>query len=399
MNLQTTIDLDIKGFFQWWSRELAFLIPQKLRQLWSDRSGKLVFTVTDQGFKLDFYRDAESEPIFSRTLDSSDRTAYQNLLNEYADIQKSERVLRLTDEQAIKKILYLPAATQENLQQVVGFELDRYTPFKPEQVYFSVVPLEMTEHGQLQVMLVLTPRPFLDKRLSQLGAWFVRPGRVEYQPITETFPELEGKYNLLPESYQPGVNKLAQSIHWLLSGVMLILLLSVLVFPVWHEKQAVDLLKNQIKVLEKETRIVDEQQLKIDALREETQRLINIKQQTPEMVAVFNELSRLLKDDTWLTHLQYSETHMQIQGQSPAASELISLLEASPFFSKVSFASPLTQDKTTGLERFQISMDVGAIAPQADQAEPAETELEQSESGEEVEATDAVDPAAEEGEQ
>ncbi|MGZ4958413.1 MAG: PilN domain-containing protein [Methylomonas sp.] len=387
MNLQTTIDLDIKGFFRWWSRELAFLVPQKLTQLWSDRYGKLVFTVTDQGFNVDFYRDAETVPVFSRTLDSNDRAAYQNLINEYADSKKADRILRLTDNQAIKKLLFLPAAAQENLKQVVGFELDRYTPFKPEQVYFSAVPLEVTEHGQLQVMLVLTQRVFLDKRLSQLGAWFVRPSRVEFQPLNEAYPQLEGQYNLLPESYRPGVNKLAQSIHWLLSGVMLMLLLSVLVFPVWHEKQAVDILKNQIKALEKETRIVDDQQLKIDALRDETQRLIDIKYQTPDMVAVLNELSRLLKDDTWLTHLQYSETHMQIQGQSPASSALISLLEASPFFSNVSFASPLTQDKTTGLERFQISMDVGAIAPPAAHSDTVE---------EPVVTDEAVDAAPEE---
>ncbi len=376
MNLQTTIDLDIKSFLQWWGRELAFLIPQKLKQLLSDRSGNLVFTVTDQGFNVELYRDAESKPVFSQNLDSEDRDGYEALKKRYPDIQKADRILRLTDAEAIKKIIYLPAAAQENLGQVVGFELDRYTPFKPEQVYFSVVPIETTEEGQLKVLLVLTRRESLDAKLDQLNAWFVRPSRVEYLPLIGAIPP----HNLQP--FQPGSNKLAQSIHWLLSGVMMILLLAVLVFPVWHEKQAVDLLKNQIKALEKETRIVDEQQLKIDALRDETQRLINIKEQTPEMAAVLNELSRLLKDDTWLTHLQYSETHMQIQGQSPAASGLISVLEASPFFSKVSFASPLTQDKTTGLERFQISMDVGTISPQ-----PGQSETEQ-----EPVATDSAEP-------
>jgi general secretion pathway protein L len=75
----------------------------------------------------------------------------------------------------------------------------------------------------------------------------------------------------------------------------------------------------------------------------------------------------LLKDDTWLTNLQYSDKHMQIQGQSPMASALIGTLEASKYFSKVSFVSPLTQDKTTGLERFQISMDVGAKLAEAGQ--------------------------------
>ncbi|MFK5948781.1 MAG: fimbrial assembly protein, partial [Methylococcales bacterium] len=47
-----------------------------------------------------------------------------------------------------------------------------------------------------------------------------------------------------------------------------------------------------------------------------------------------------------------------IQGQSPTASALISVIEASVLFSNARFVSPLTQDKKTGMERFQISMDV-----------------------------------------
>ena len=54
------------------------------------------------------------------------------------------------------------------------------------------------------------------------------------------------------------------------------------------------------------------------------------------------------------------------------ASALISLLEASPFFSNVSFASPLTQDKATGMERFQISMDVSVKQPESVQEPAAE---------------------------
>jgi general secretion pathway protein L len=147
-------------------------------------------------------------------------------------------------------------------------------------------------------------------------------------------------------------------VHWILNGLLLILFMAVLIFPVWQEKVAVDTLKTEIKALEKDTRQVDAQQLEIDSQLEETQKLIDIKLQTPELVLLLNELTHLFKDDSWLTNMQYSDKHMQIQGQSPAASSLIGVLEASPYFSKVSFVSPLTQDKTTGLERFQISLDV-----------------------------------------
>ena len=385
MNLQTTFDIDLRGFFQWWARELAFLIPKKIRQLLSDRAASLIFTADESGFNVCFYRDATAnEPVLNHHLDRSNREAFQNLKNRHDDLEKADYILRLTDAQAIAKVLFLPEAALENLQQVVGFELDRYTPFKAEQAYFTVVPLGKTGHGQVKVLLVLTPQTQLDEQLALLNAWGVQPGRIDYRQLNEAYPQLDGQYNLLPEHYRPESSKLARSINWLLNGVLFMLLLGVLVYPVWQEKQTVDLLKSQIKALEKETRVVDAQQLEIDALREETQRLISIKNETPELVAVLTELTHLLKDDTWLTNLQYSEKHMQIQGQSPMASSLIGLLEESPFFSKVSFVSPLTQDKTTGMERFQISMDVSAKPP----------ETVQSESGQEPGATELQEPTA-----
>lgn len=379
MNLQTTIDFDLKRFFQWWGRELAFLVPNRLKTLLSDSSGVLIFSAAGSDFDVHFRGPTELLASKSWRLDSKLPDSYQLLKAQNPDFEKAECLLRLSDTQALKKIVYLPAAAQENLQQVVGFELDRYTPFKAEQVYFAAVPLGKTEYGQIEVLLVFTPKALLDEQLTKLHGLGVQPVRVDYRQASPDYPAAAPSYNLLPERYRPNGNKLAQATHWLLNGLLLILSLAVLVWPVWQEGQAVETLKNQIKTLEKETRVIEEQQHEIDALRQQTQRLIDIKTQSPSLVAVLNELSSMLKDDTWLTHFQYTEKRLQIQGQSPAASSLIGLLEGSGFFSNVSFVSPLTQDKATGRERFQISMDVSVPAPTPDSAaetpptEPAPT--------------------------
>ncbi len=383
MNLNTTIDLDLKGFFQWWGRELAFLLPEKLRQALRDRNGVLAFSADESGFSVGFEADDETRPNIEKRFDFADLDAYRQWKNQHPEFDKAETMLRLTSAQALRKIVYLPAAAQENLQQVVGFELDRYTPFKPEQVYSSAVTVDKTELGQLRVMLILTPRLVLDRLLTQLADWGVRPDRVEFGEADADIAAIRHAYNLLPERYRQQGSRLGQVVTWSLNLLLLCLMLAVLVWPVWLEGQAVDSLKARIKALEKQTRVVEAQQLEIDALHAETQKLIDVKQQSPALLAVLNELSSVLNDETWLTHLQYSDKHLQIQGQSPAASALIGVLEASDYFSNVSFVSPLTQDKVTGRERFQISMDVTmpappaetpeASAPDADAAEPSST--------------------------
>lgn len=377
MNLNTTIDLDLKGFFQWWGRELAFLLPDKVRQALRDRNGLLAFSADELGFSVGFQADDESRPRLEKRFDFADVDGFRQWKNQHPDFDKAETALRLTSAQALSKIVYLPAAAQENLQQVVGFELDRYTPFKPEQVYSAAVSVDKTELGQLRVLLILTPKPVLDGLLTQLADWGVRPDRVELGPADVDVAMARHAYNLLPERYRQQTGRLGQAVTWSLNLLLLCLTLAALVWPVWLEGQAVDSLKSRIKALEKQTRVVEAQQLEIDALHAETQKLIDVKQQSPALLAVLNELSTLLNDETWLTHLQYSDKHLQIQGQSPAASALIGVLEASDYFSNVSFVSPLTQDKVTGRERFQISMDVAmpaADTPQAEAPDAAVTE-------------------------
>lgn len=357
MNLDTTIDIDLKGFFRWWGKELAFLVPKTWRQRLREHYGEVLLTPTAQGFSIAFIDDDENS-VVNRQIDLADNAALQKLRQQFPAMDKAEFILRLPASQALHRVIYLPAAVQENLQQVVSFELDRYTPFKAEQVYFNVIPLGQTGHGQLQVLLVVTPKNLLDEQLTLLESLELKPHRVDYQTAVERFPNFSQAVNLLPARLRPRVSKIDQSLHWLSGGLLLLLSLAVLIWPVWMAAQSVDSLKARIKQLEKQNRVVDVQQREIAALYEETQKLIDIKHQSPALLPVLNALSKLLNDETWLTHLRFSGQQMQIQGQSPSASALIGILEGSDYFSNVSFVSPLTQDKTTGRERFQIKMEI-----------------------------------------
>jgi len=76
------------------------------------------------------------------------------------------------------------------------------------------------------------------------------------------------------------------------------------------------------------------------------------------MVDVINALSKVLPNDTWVSYLRYNNKNLQLTGQSANASSLIALLEKLSYFQNVKFVSTVTKDRRTGLERFQISIDV-----------------------------------------
>jgi len=386
-NLNSTIDLDVKKFFRWWLRELDFLVPEKIRRLVNEKQGFIIVRPENNRLALTYVliaRDGvyaacrgdrpvaptsaaneQAEPLAMLERNASGIEQYKALRAKDERLAKANLILRLTGNEAIQKELALPVAVKENLSQVVAYELDRYTPFKAEQVYFAVKPLEGEhEPGQIRVMLVLTPRETLDALYEDIKAMDMSPLFVDYEATPNDLEQRYEGYNLLPESLREKPANAQRLIYTGLIAAIFLLLGAVLALPVLFEYQTVNALQEKIDAIEKDAREVKALQLEIDAMIDETRLLIAEKNAAPTVIEMLNTLSALIKDNTWLSYAQYSDGHLQIQGESPAASALIGVLEDSELFADARFVSPVTQDKASGQERFQITVDVTpAVAP------------------------------------
>jgi Tfp pilus assembly protein PilN len=84
-------------------------------------------------------------------------------------------------------------------------------------------------------------------------------------------------------------------------------------------------------------------------------------------IEVLRELTQRLPQGTWLTGVRLEGVKVEIDGFSPAASEIFPLLTQDGRFRKVEFASPITR-QPDNLERFQIRAEFvpAAAAPPAD---------------------------------
>ena len=358
MNLNSTIDLDFKQFFRWWKRELSFLVPEKIKQLVSDKQGFIIIRPYGAQLKLTYVSNGQTEPL--TTVDRNTKViTFQDLSGKDERLTNASIILRLTGKDAIQKELSLPNAAKENLNQVVAYELDRYTPFTAEQIYFSVKILEGTnEPGLIKVMLILTTRDLLDGLYDDIKAVGFTPLLADYEGSPNNLEQLYDSYNLLPEKLRQKTAKVPRLIHLALITLTFFLLASAIGMPLFYEYQTVKALQVKADSLEKDAKKVKALQKDIDTVIDETRQLIKEKNKTPNVIEILNTLSSLIKDDTWLSYAQYSDGHLQIQGESPAASTLIAVLEASDLFVNARFASPVTQDSISKLERFQITVDV-----------------------------------------
>ncbi|MFI3194217.1 MAG: PilN domain-containing protein [Methylococcaceae bacterium] len=358
LNLNSNLDLDIKSFLRWWRRELSFLVPEKIKRLFNDRHGFLIIRPDGQQLSLSYQLGEQTDFIAKIDRNEVGITYYKTLAASDERLLKATPLIRLSMQDAVSRELTLPAAAKENLTQVIAYELDRYTPFKADQVYFSVQPLTgNTEQDQLNVLLVLTMRDFLDVLYEDVKALGLSPLFVDYQGVPNNLDPVVLSYNLLPEKFQQKTPKTPRLIYASLMTTSVVLLVSVLVMPVWLEYQTVNALTEKVRVIEKDAKKIKSLQAEMDAIINESQKLLDEKNAVPMVVGMLDSLSTIIKDDTWLAYLQYSDNHLQIQGESPAASTLIGILEASDFFTNARFVSPVTQNNVSKLERFQITVD------------------------------------------
>jgi len=354
LKLDTRIDLDLDKFLRWWGGELAFLVPEPLRKLLGGGRTRLLLRRGDGMLSATHASAEEVRELGRWALDEAGPGLREQFYAANPGLDDAELLLRLDAGQSLVKVFKLPAVAEENLRQVVTFEMDRLTPFKAAQVYFDVRVLErLAETRQIRVELALVPRQKLDLILDELAALGWRPERVDVDGGTEGIG-----HDLLPEQFRAPASRLPRLLNIAASVLLFCLLVAVVALPILKSRSLLAELQRELKVA---GAVAQE----VQGLREDAEKLANAngflaqkKRQEPAMVDMLEELTQVIPAPTALNGLQYRERKVIIQGQSPAASSLIERMEASPYFKNTSFVSPVTKDVSSGQERFQIASEV-----------------------------------------
>jgi general secretion pathway protein L len=74
-------------------------------------------------------------------------------------------------------------------------------------------------------------------------------------------------------------------------------------------------------------------------------------------IELLKELTAILPDATWVEQLEISGNEIRVRGQSPTASALLGLMEASKLFQNATFLSPITAG-AAGKDRFYLSAQI-----------------------------------------
>ncbi len=336
----------LRSFWRWWSGELIELLPQNLQKAIEQRQQKLYVEVDEDKLLLSLGNEVAQREILRLGLDTADA--------EEADIPREvqQTILLVPDDKVLAKRISLPAAAEENLREVLGFEMDLHTPFEASEVYYDYTVVGRdSARQQVTVDLVYSPRDAVDALVdgaSKLGmksdiVTCRRRDNANLQPV-----------NLLPLEKRRARRFDVKRLNLGLSGLMAVLLVAAITIPIVQKNRAIAEVEAQVQAAAAEAREGAELRRDLEKMAAASQFLVEKKASDVMIVELIDEISRILPDHTWIARLDLSGTELQIQGQSSASSSLIRIIESSPWFENVRFASPVVQIAGTDNDRVHI---------------------------------------------
>jgi general secretion pathway protein L len=339
----------IGAFLAWWFGQLADLLPQGLRRSLMPHARALVIVPGEP------LGGASVVAVWSR------RGSRETLVGEFTlgapgleELPSSpgqEAVLRLNNEDVLEKTLTLPLAARARLGEALAFEMDRQTPFTPDELYWNYIVDDVDrQHRRLSIRLLLIRKAKLSSLLTALEQAGIVPGSAEIVDETNEYPSLPldgGRTH--PRS---------RRVTWAISACCAVLFVGAVLTPLLQQAATLTALESQLSIVESTATEAKALQRELDRLSLAADLVKNGLARAGRPLKVVATLTRLLPDDTHLTELQFGHGKVTFSGRSADASRLISLLAHDSYLQNPAFAAPVVRVAASSQEAFTIVVGV-----------------------------------------
>lgn len=381
-----------RRFWRWWGSELRECVPTGIAQ-WLSRL-RVAPLVLPEGNGVAVYRfDGAAWQRVAKAAGDTPEALAKGLGAELRKAGIERFAVGLLPGQFLAKTINLPQAAEENLRGALRYELDRHTPFKPDDVGFDCCVVGRDEKNrEIAVHLVIATKATISQAVAAVAGTgllvtAVQPGFPQRAILS---------IDLLPhdEDGNGHLLRVKRWAPWLMLGV---LGLTALLLPIYQKRAQVIELLPQINVAAQQAQAADVLRQQLDRAQAEHNFVLQKRYATPTSLQLLSEVTRILPDDTWLQSFELRTTskgrEVQLQGETGVAGKMIELFEQSPLLTGASFKSPVTQAPGSQASRFHLGIDVKEVAQPAPRA-PAPTAETAAPAPEGVSGAPASSPAA-----
>lgn len=259
-------------------------------------------------------------------------------------------VLLLSAEQVMAQRISLPLAATRNLNTVLQYELDKYTPYPPEQVsFFARVLSKQTTHAEVQLVAVARER--LDV---MLDACRERGLRLMAVDALSRKGERMG-IDLLPNGSAKGNTRATALNRWLWLGG-LAWLLAIAGLYLHQQQQMLEAMQDTVAAQRAEVQRLQKVRQQLNDSVGAASYLTELKLSRPTMSQLLAETATCLGNDSWVEQLEVRDgVQVSFSGQTKRASALINQVKTCPSLEQAQFQGIIQADDATGNERFSIN--------------------------------------------
>ncbi len=318
------------GFFRWWTRTLAEMVPGRLRRWVAPRVPRLEIMA-------DRYRLVRGEKVLAAGRLSEDALP----LRPYRHWD-----LVVGGQDVLWRRVALPAAAGSSLARVVSYSLHRLTPFRTEDVHFGCRAVQRDkEAGTISVTTGILLRSVVREIVSAAGATeppsrlWLRDGEGHIVPAASEDAAPAGRYRLLSHG----------AVAAALGAGLVMLLLSD--GRQDREREALVVALSEAKEKAGDIAMLER---RLDALRLRSSYAVNLRNSRPLIVETLAALTGRLPDSVWLDYLELDGDDVRLSGEGPSAVAVLNLIDGSAAFSGGRLAAPVTPVPSGSGERFSI---------------------------------------------
>ncbi|MBS0213053.1 MAG: PilN domain-containing protein [Proteobacteria bacterium] len=366
----------LQQFLGWWGGELATLLPASWRALFAQARARVLYVPTAEGLELRVEEGDRAIDIgtFAREAQTDDERDRREELRSRIDARLGERRverprwLLLPAGQVLRRKITLPAAASDRLRAVVGFELDRQTPFRADQVTYDCRVLAVDAVNKTaQVELVVLPKDRLEAALAALG------------PLAEGLSGVDAcdaggvplRCNLLPAERRRPPDHRRLWLHLGLAAIALVALGFAFGRILDNRRDEVTRLHAQVEQRHAQARKVTALIGQLKDAAEGANFLAAHRAAQPPMLAVLADVSSRLPDTTFLERFSQQDNQIFLTGLSTDAASLVAKLQDSPLLRSPALAGSVQPDAASKRDRFTLNATLVSAAPPAPPAAAA----------------------------
>lgn len=342
----------LPAFLRWWGGELTALLPARLRD-WVARGPEVIWlSVGAAAVDLRQVRTGALLATIPANIPLDAQRAVFVQACTGTDPDDRRLVLVVSASQVLHRRLLLPVAAASDPRRVVGYELDRQTPFKPEQVYYDVrVSRDPAPAGQVALDLYAAPKSEIDPVLERFAALGAHPDAVDVQGADGKLAGVD----LIPPKQRPRRIDRRRRVNAILAAICVLLVVFILSQWLANRRAALATMQDEVDAMRAQATQSEQLRAQLTGAIAASKFLVKRKVDTPSTLALLGDLTTRLPGNAWLDALMLDDSGgLDMKGEAAKAAGLVDTLGSSKVLQEPKLQGVIQPDPATGKERFEL---------------------------------------------